>query len=150
MKTIFTAIILFLAFSIFAQSPEAFNYQGVARDLSNNPITNKDMGIKCSVVKNSTTGTSVYSESHAIHTNSLGLFHLEIGAGTVLTGYFPNINWNDGTFFLKIEIDTDNNGSYELLGASKLLSVPYALHAKMALSGRTPPSIPMEFITRIV
>lgn len=131
MKTsITTLFILLIGFSLFAQAPESFNYQGVARDLTGQPITDTDLGIKCSIVSNSAIGTTVYEESHAIHTNNLGLFQLEIGNGNALIGIFSDIDWGNGSYFLKTEIDVDNNGTYELLGASKLLSVPYALYAK--------------------
>ncbi len=131
MKSILTlTVFLLLGTGLFAQAPEGFNYQGVARNLAGQPFTNADIGMKCSILRNSPTGTVAYSETHKVHTNNLGLFQLEIGAGNNPIGTFSSIDWGNGSYYLKTEIDSDNNGSYELLGTSKLLSVPYALYAK--------------------
>ena len=133
MKSILTIIIfLLLGTGVYAQAPESFNYQGVARNLAGQPFTNVNLGLKCSILQNSPTGTVTYSETHEVLTNNLGLFQLEIGAGNALAGTFSNIDWGNGSYYLKTEIDSDNNGSYELLGTSQLLSVPYALYAKNA------------------
>jgi microcystin-dependent protein len=58
---------------------------------------------------------------------------LEIGAGST-TDDFSAIDWGNGPFFIKTEIDPDGGVNYTIEGTSQLLSVPYALFAKSAAS----------------
>jgi uncharacterized protein (TIGR02145 family) len=116
---------------IFAQAPQAFKYQAVARDLNGNPVMNQNVSVKIVILAGSTSGTMVYSELHSTATNSLGLFNLEIGNPIqVLSGSFAAIDWGAATHFLKLEIDPSGGSNFQLMGISQLLSVPYALFAE--------------------
>ncbi|MBK9329410.1 MAG: hypothetical protein IPM95_08890 [Sphingobacteriales bacterium] len=115
---------------VYAQTPQAVNYQAVARDNSGTPLANTALGVKISILSGSSSGTLVYSESFADTTNQLGLFNIEIGRGSVLSGTFASINWGVNTYFAKVEIDPSGGTTYQLLGTSQLLSVPYALYAE--------------------
>jgi len=125
-----TVLALLISISIFAQSPEAFNYQGVARDLSGNPLVNQNISLSISVLKNSTMGSEVYHETHSIITNQLGLFSIHIGSGIVVNGIFENIDWSTNNYYLQVMMDENGGSNYQLIGTSQLLSVPYALYAK--------------------
>lgn len=129
-RSISIAFALLFATSIMAQTPQMFNYQGVARDLSGDPMTNQDISIRASIVQSSVSGPEVYSETHNTSTNELGLFTLQIGEGTVESGVFSDISWGSDNHFLKIEMDVNGGTNYELIGVSKLASVPYALYAE--------------------
>lgn len=130
MKTILViASTAFIAVSLFAQPPQAFNYQGVARDLSGTPLTNRNIGLQISILQGSMTGTVVYKEAHNTITTNLGLFTLQIGMGSVINGAFADIDWGSGNHYLRIEMDESGGNNYQLIGASQLLSVPYALYA---------------------
>jgi uncharacterized protein (TIGR02145 family) len=126
--TTFLAVITSVV--LFAQAPNAFNYQGVARDLTGSPIVNKNIGLRISILQGSTTGTEVYKELHLESTNNIGLFNIHIGYGTAVSDSIENINWGNGPFFLKIEMDTEGGSNYQLVGINQLLSVPYALYAE--------------------
>lgn len=116
-----------------AQAPEAFKYQTVVRDGSQNIITNQPIGVQVRILQGGSSGTSVYSETHTGVTNAYGLMNLEIGNGTVGSGNFSTIDWsNSGPYFLEISVDITGGTSYTLMGASELLSVPYALRAASA------------------
>jgi uncharacterized protein (TIGR02145 family) len=52
----------------------------------------------------------------------------------VITGAFTTINWTNGPYFIKTEIDPTGGTTYTISGASQVLSVPYALYAKTAES----------------
>lgn len=121
-----------LSASLWAQAPQAFNYQGVARDLSGTALATKNISVKASILDGSLTGTVVYAETHAIATNQFGLFSLAIGTGTVANGTFSTTNWASGNKYLKIEIDPNGGSSYTLSGTTQLLSVPYAMYAGKA------------------
>jgi uncharacterized protein (TIGR02145 family) len=119
-----------VSFTIFAQAPNAFNYQGVARDLTGNPILNRNIGIRVSILQGTITGNEAYKELHLISTSNTGLFNIQIGGGTPVSGSIGSINWGEGSFFLKIEMDENGGSSYKLIGTNQLLSVPYALYAE--------------------
>ncbi len=123
---------LLLALALTAQTPDAFNYQAVARDASGNPITDTDISVRASILPGSEVSSAIYSESFSLTTNSFGLFALEVGNGSIIFGDFATIDWASGPYFLKVELVIDDGSSYLVVGTGKLLSVPYALHAKNA------------------
>ena len=135
MKYIFLAICLLISsIGLFAQAPQAFKYQAVARDNSGNLIANQSVGFRISILQNSPTGSPVYSETHTVASNNLGLVNLDLGAGNPVSGTFSNINWGTGNYFVKVELDVAGGSNYLLMGTTQLLSVPYALHAQSATS----------------
>ncbi|MEO0473878.1 MAG: hypothetical protein AAF206_29990, partial [Bacteroidota bacterium] len=115
-----------------AQSPEAFKYQAVLRDASYAPLTDQYVSIRISILEGSAVGPVVYQEFHTPTTSSIGLVSLNIGEGNVLSGVFGAIEWDDFHHYLQVEVDQAGGTSYEPLGVSQLLSVPYALFAKKA------------------
>ena len=114
----------------FGQAPQSFNYQAVARDASGAVISNQAVNFRISLLQGSATGTSSYTETHAVTTNLLGLVNFAIGGGTVISGNFSNINWAQGPYFAQIELDASNSGTYVLMSTTQLLSVPYAQYAE--------------------
>jgi len=118
-----------------AQSaPEAFKYQAVARDAAGQTIANQSVGFQISILEGSTSGNSVYTETHNALTNNFGLVNLGIGNGTGVTGDFSTIDWGGSSFFLQIEMDASGGTNFQLMGTSQLMSVPYAIHANTAES----------------
>ena len=131
MKTISTLFIfVFTTISIFAQAPQSFNYQGVARDLSGNPLPNQSIGLQIAILQGSSSGVEVYKETHLTTTNQLGLFNIQIGNGMFVNGIFSDVNWGNGNHFIQIELDENGGNNYQLIGTSQLLSVPYALYSE--------------------
>ncbi|MEX1003479.1 MAG: DUF1566 domain-containing protein [Crocinitomicaceae bacterium] len=133
MKRIITicAAILMTA-SVFAQSPEKMSYQAVVRDGNSNLVSSTAVSMQISILQDSSSGTAVYVETQTPTSNANGLVSLEIGSGTVVSGTFATIDWANGPYFIKTEIDPTGGTSYTITGTSQLLSVPYALHAKTA------------------
>ena len=104
MKNIFiTSIFLLSIFSSFSQSPEKISYQAIIRNSSNILVSNQSVGMKISILQGSTTGSSVYIETHTTFTNPNGLVSIEIGSGSVSSGSMSTINWENGPFFIKTE-----------------------------------------------
>ena len=72
---------------------------------------------------------------HNIQTNEFGVFSTVVGFGesTFLGSVsdFELIDWSEGSVFIKIDIDFDNDGPEPPIsfGESQLFSVPYALFA---------------------
>jgi len=70
---------------MFAQAPQAINYQGLARDNSGTVIANHLVALRISILSGSMTGSAVYVETHSKTTDGFGLFNLLIGQGTVVS-----------------------------------------------------------------
>jgi hypothetical protein len=129
-------ILLFLSLcislSLFSQTPEKLNYQAVVRDGSGAVIADQQVGVQVNIIQGALPGTVVYTETFALSTNNFGLINLAVGAGTVQTGVFADIDWSSGTYFLNVKVDAAGGSSYTDMGTVQLLSVPYALYAKSA------------------
>ena len=123
------ALLLFMLSFIpaFSQAPEGFNYQALLRDASGTVKTDASVSVTISILQSSASGSPVFSETHHTTTNSQGLINLEVGS--VNPGDFEVIDWADGPYFIKIEVDGIE------MGTSQLLSVPYALYAKSSGTG---------------
>ena len=121
-----------------AQAPEKFSYQAVIRNATGNLVANSPVGVRISILQYSPDGSAVYSETHYRATNANGLVTMEIGAGTVVSGSFSNIDWASGPYFLKIETDVNGGTNYTLAGTQQMLSVPYALYAAASGNGEGP------------
>lgn len=130
MKSIVT-LITFCALwiNVCAQAPQAFKYQAVARDNSGNILAEKSVKFKISIIQKTIDGEVVYSELHAKTTNSFGLVDMEIGNGSSPSGTFSAIKWGTDQFFIKVEIDPTGGTTYQTMGISQMLSVPYALYS---------------------
>jgi hypothetical protein len=127
---LFVAIII--SSSLYAQSPNKMSYQAVIRNSSNTLVTNSAVGMRISILQTSTSGIAVYVETQTPTTNANGLASIEIGGGTVVSGNFATIDWANGPYFVKTEIDPTGGLNYTISGTSQLLSVPYALYAATA------------------
>ncbi len=134
MKRLFTTLILLVlvCVSAWAQAPQKMGYQAVVRNANNSLVTNQNISARISILQGSATGSAVYVETQTVTTNINGLMTLSIGEGTAVSGTFSGIDWANGPYFLKSEIDPDGGVSYSIESVQQLLSVPYALYAKEA------------------
>ncbi len=133
LQTLF-ALTCLLAATLYAQVPQGFKYQAVARDAVGNIMQNEELELRISLTDGSEDGQILFSEIHHPKTNRFGLFSLEIGNGSELTNKFSEVNWARQNVWLKVEMNSGGSNQYRLLGSSELLSVPYALHAASASS----------------
>jgi hypothetical protein len=137
MNRLLLIFVLFLSFTSFGQAPKGFKYQAVVRDANGVLVYNQIISIKTSILKDTPTGTVVYSEKHTLSTSDNGVASLSIGEGAVLTGDFSLIDWSQSTFFIKTELDLSGGSNFQFMGTSQILSVPFALYAeksKIAIS----------------
>jgi hypothetical protein len=136
-KIVAVLAVLFLSANMFlpqpaiSQAPEKMSYQAVIRDAAKKLVTNKNVGMRVSILQGSVTGTEVYREifNPNPQTNANGLVTIEIGNGIPVIGTFASINWAAGPYFIKTETDPVGGTNYTITGTSQLLSVPYALYA---------------------
>jgi hypothetical protein len=139
MRKKFLPILLFSHFALlsvisFAQAPAEFNFQGMARGKYGAPLMSQDIGLRFSIRTGSAGGTVVYQESRSVLTDSTGVFNAVIGGAgaTNATGRLDTIIWKSGSKFLQVEMDEDNGTDYINLGATQLLSVPFAMFSNNA------------------
>ncbi len=111
-----------------ANVPQGISYQAVARNPQGLPLSNTALQVKFTLLSDSLTGTTEYSELHSLTTNDLGLFTTAFGTGTPLSGTFANINWAGGNKFVKIEAD-QGSGFIEM-GTQQMLSVPFSMRSQ--------------------
>ncbi len=106
-------------------------YQAVARDLSAQVMPNTQVELQVNLLSAGQSDQVVYSETHAVQTNQLGLFSLTIGEGESLQGEFSQVPWSSREIWMEIKI-RESGGDFVTVSNSKMLSVPYAFHAATA------------------
>src|SRR5215207_6714121 len=117
---------------VLGQAPGQINYQGVARNAVGNVLPNQDIKLRLSIRESSATGTVVYQETRSLKTNLFGMFNVAIGSpgATGVIGTLTGVNWANGTAkFLQVDMDPEGGNKMYSMGASQLLSVPFALFA---------------------
>ncbi len=102
-RTLFLMAFAVAALWASAQAPEAFKYQAVIRDASNQVIANTAFGVKINIMNS--LSTTVYSETHSVTTSPFGLVNLNIGAGTFNSNTFSAIDWSTDTYSINVEVD---------------------------------------------
>lgn len=134
MKKVFIFALVFLlsVASTWAQAPKSFSYQAVIRNNDGTIATEVPSNVRICIMQGSEPGAVVYMETHVAQSNSNGLITLNIGNGSAEVGNISSINWQNGPFFLKVEVDPKCKGNYSLVSVQQLLSVPYALYAEKA------------------
>ncbi len=130
MRNLIYILVLFPSL-IFSQTV-GFKYQAVIRNANGDLLVNQQVSFKTTILSGSAIGTEIYSETHTVGTNGYGVVNLNIGNGTAVSGSYSNIDWSSATHFLKTELDITGGSSYQFMGTSQILSVPYAEYAEMS------------------
>lgn len=112
----------FMVTHVFGQLPSSFTYQSVLRDSSGELIVSQEVTLDVSILQGGPEGSVAFSEMHTTHTNAFGAVNLTVGSVESM----DQINWGDDVFYMSITLDG------EPVTTTQLLSVPYALHSKMA------------------
>lgn len=114
-------IAIFLSSFAFGQAQtEYINYQGVARDASNEIIANESIQIGISLRFGLPTSAVLYSENHTVTTDISGVFSLQIGTGDVTTGIYKDLEWGKLAPYASITLNGND------VGTVAMYSVPYA------------------------
>lgn len=140
MKYILLLLSLSLSLLTLAQTPKTISYQGVARNATGQPIPNQPIKIKLSLLETTTSTNSLYTETHTLSTTAQGLFAVQIGAGTVLSGSYATLDWSIGPKFVKTEIDPNGGDNFTLSSTNPLNAVPFALFAQSGTPGPQGPA----------
>jgi hypothetical protein len=125
-KNILSIFFILYSLLFWSQAPQSFNYQGAARNAQGEPLANKAISLRVSILNNSVTAVSSYAEIHQVSTSAFGLFSIAVGTGTPTIGQFSLLDWSKGSKFIKVEMDVNGGNNYLDMGTSQLLSTPYA------------------------
>lgn len=119
-KNLYFLLFIFLSAGVFAQAPMQFNYQAVIRNTEGQPISNQQVSLEISILKENTQGPVVFTETHSVQTNEFGLVNLQIGSVESLS----EVDWSLPALYIQVSVDGN------VMGTTQLLSVPFALHAQ--------------------
>ncbi|MBQ9417895.1 MAG: hypothetical protein IJU19_04860 [Bacteroidales bacterium] len=123
-KLILAVVALLCAAVAAAQTPQSFTYQAVVRDAQGRLVTNREVGVRLTILQGTPSGTAVYAEHRQVATNANGLIATTVGNA-------QRIDWLHGPYYLRSEIDPNGGTNYTLTTTQQLLAVPYAIHAHM-------------------
>jgi hypothetical protein len=117
--------------AVFAQAPQQFNYQAVIRDDHGQPLANKTVQLRLRIRHGGANGAAHYTEVRTITTNEFGLATVAVNSpgADQQQGSIWLVDWANGTKFLQVEVDHDKDGVFTDMGATQILSVPYAMFA---------------------
>lgn len=136
MSFVIFGVCLLLSIQTFAQAPQLFNYQGIARDKQGNPLGKKTLHLKIAILPTSESVSPEYVETHLVTTNEFGLYTLQIGHGQTIAGSMKTVKWETGNKYIQVYIDPLGGNNFVDAGTTQLLSVPYAIYADNAGSAK--------------
>ncbi|MEM6377110.1 MAG: tail fiber domain-containing protein [Bacteroidota bacterium] len=150
-KFLLSFAILFIQIALFAQAPTAFKFQGVARDANGQVFRTTAIQLRLALIEEdgSLNPPAIYQEQHTLFTSSQGVFSVNIGEGTALLGNFALADWQNNQYSLQVQFNADGSNNFIDLGKSKLLSVPYALHAESVTNSDDADADPQNEIQRL-
>ena len=96
-------VLFFFATKIQAQTPQGKTYQAVARVNAGNLIKNQNIALRFSIHVGTANGAVVFTETHSVTTDALGLFAVNIGGGTS-SGTLADVNWGAIACFKHLSI----------------------------------------------
>ncbi len=132
------AFCLMTTASSFSQAPQGLNYQAVARSGTGEILESRNINLRFSIT-DAQEGPVLYQETQSATTNQFGLFTLNVGKGTPMSGEFSSIPWASVNAWLQVEMDPSGGTAFVNMGTSQLLSVPYSLFAESGNEGPAGP-----------
>lgn len=88
--------------------------------------------LEINILQDSITGQAVFTEQHSCMSDDFGRINLFIGKGDSVMGSLAGIDWSASDYYLAIAYSLSKDAGYNLLGASRIKAVPYAMYAKKA------------------
>jgi hypothetical protein len=132
-------IVLLLCCQIgLSQSQKGIAFQAAARTSNGVIMPNKQIQIRISILKDTLAEEILYQELKSVTTSPLGLFTILIGAAEpakiITIGAFENINWTAATYFMRVEIDPENQLQFIRIGQQQIQYAAYAFAADHVLA----------------
>ncbi|GAA3519738.1 hypothetical protein GCM10022393_37420 [Aquimarina addita] len=122
--TLFSILcIVLITTNSFAQALQKnfINYQGIARTADGTLMSDQSINMQIAIKFGAPDNTASYVENHTITTSINGVFNLQIGNGTSITGDFDTLPWGGTASYVSVSM----NGSE--IGTNELMAVPYAI-----------------------
>lgn len=116
-------IILTLTIPSVAQEPASLEFKTSVRDRNGSLLLNKQVSLEIGILKGNTSGTTLYSEKHAIQSDSTGAISLTIGEGNEKTGNLTSIDWASDSYFLRVSTDSNGDKVYSAILVMQILVV---------------------------
>jgi hypothetical protein len=129
------ALLLLLLFSLFhfgfsQNVPKGYKLQTTIRSNTGELLVSKLVAIRISIIQGTSSGNVVYKEVHRTTSNDFGVISLTVGEGIPETNLFKDIDWSNGPYFQKLELDPQNGTNFLFMGTSQIVSVPISLYAQ--------------------
>ncbi len=118
-----------LATSVTSGIPQKFSYSSQVRDANEEILANQFISLRFTIRSGSQGGAAIYVETDTTTTSPNGIFTVVIGGGSILSGKFDSIQWQQANMYLQIEMDPEGGTNYTNMGTSQLVSFPYAIAA---------------------
>lgn len=125
---LYLTLFMFISTAMMAQQ---FSWQGVLRDSDNIPVSNQNVGVQITIMKD---GSAVMQETHSVTTSDIGLMNIQVCTGTNVSGSCDAIDWSGGTFMLNVAVDASGGSNYDDYGSSPIAMVPRAVYANTAMN----------------
>ena len=121
-----------------SQNHKGIAFQAAARTSYGVIMPNKQIQIRISILKDTLAEEILYQELKSVTTSPLGLFTILIGAAEpakiITIGAFEKIDWTAGTYFMRVEIDPENNLQFIRIGQQQIQYAAYAFSADHVLA----------------
>jgi uncharacterized protein YjdB len=124
-----TLLLFFIANIAQAQAPQGIPYQAAARNSSGGILASTAISVRFTIRDSVATGAIKYRETFSVTTTAQGMFSVNVGQGTVVSGTFAGINWGTNAKFMQVEMDPAGGASYIDMGTQQMMSVPYSLYS---------------------
>jgi len=127
MRTVLVLIVatlLLAAVSASGQVPEKMNYQVMLTNDSDEPLANESVQLVFRIYNVDAGGASLWTETHNVVTNSIGVVSVVLGTYNPLSLAF------EGPLWLQVAVDGET-----MLPRRELTSAPYALSVDAGVSG---------------
>lgn len=130
-RALWVLLLLTTSLESYTQAPSAFKYQGIARNAEGATYKSESIQLQFALLEEDGSGNppSIYEEQHTVLTSPQGVFSVTIGEGMPLLGAFTAADWTHKQYTLQIKFRPGTDDDFVDLGKTRLLSVPYALHA---------------------
>lgn len=143
LKSLLVSCLVFLAGSIIAQPPPAWNQTAIAKDPYNQVAKNRKVYVTATILQTAPVGgVKVWEESFQTTSNEDGIFNVVIGRGTkspsITLADIGQIDWSSGPFFINMKVAVAPSvpapwwlpaDNYIDIGTTEILSMPYAIYA---------------------
>jgi len=102
MRKLFLLVVLLVVGNmVMAQAPHGIPYQAVARNSSGAILASTAISVRFTIRDSIATGAIKYRETFSVTTTAQGMFNVNVGQGTPVSGTFSGINWGTNAKFMQ-------------------------------------------------